>query len=137
MAKYQKFQRSTPKKQGLHPIWRGIGCILLVIVPLLSYWLTTIFKPMILATGKVPYQLLGHVVLPDWAYKYRILYGISVYISSINDLGLNVIMFLVIALILTTISSLLYAAMYSVVGPTRYTELDAPPANYKPKVYKR
>jgi len=137
MAKYAKFQRQSPGKKELNPIWRGIGCILIVIVPVLSYVLMLFFAPLIIATGKVPYQLLGRVQFPEWMFKVKIGVIIANYLGSINNLWLNIITFFVIAMILTTVASLFYTAIYSVVGPARYTELDAPPAKYSPKVYKR
>ena len=137
MGKYAKFQRKTPEKKGLNPIWRGIGCILIVIVPLLAYGLMVLFVPVIIATGKVPYQLLGFVQFPDWAYKVRIVADIAIFIGSIQNLWLNIITFFVIVLILTTVASLLYSWIYSVVGPARYTEMDAPPSKHKAKKYTR
>ncbi len=137
MGKYAKFQRKTPEKKGLNPIWRGIGCILIVVVPLLAYGLMVLFVPVIIATGKVPYQLLGFVHFPDWAYKVRVVADIVIFIGSIQNLWLNIITFFVIVLILTTVASLLYSWIYSVVGPARYTEMDAPPSKHKVKKYTR
>jgi hypothetical protein len=137
MAKYSKFQRKSPEKKGMNPIWRGIGCILIIIVPLLAYGLMVLFVPPIIATGKVPYQLLGYVHFPDWIFKVRIGTDIAVFIGGINNLWLNIIIFFVMVLILTTVASLLYSVIYSLVGPARYSALDAPPSKHKVKVYKR
>jgi hypothetical protein len=137
MAKYAKYQRKSPEKKGTNPIWRGIGCILIIVVPLLAYGLMLVFVPPIIATGKVPTQLLGPVHFPDWAFKLRITADIASYISSFNNLGINIISFLVILLILTGIASLLYSMIYSLVGPAQYSELDAPPTKYKGKKYTR
>jgi hypothetical protein len=121
----------------MHPIWRGIGCILIIVVPLLAFVLTVVFIPTIIATGKVPNQLLGHVHFPDWAFKVRIVADIAGYISSLDNLWLNIITFFVVLLILTGVASLLYSLIYTLVGPARYSALDAPPTKYKAKVYKR
>ncbi len=137
MTKYQKFQHVAPEKKGLNPIWRGIGCLLIVIVPLLSYWLMLFAVPLLIATGKVPYQIMGYVHFPPWAYKVQIVAAVAGYIGSIENLWLGIITFFVIALILTTVVSLLYSMIYALVGPVRYTELDAPPSKYKPKKYIR
>jgi uncharacterized membrane protein YuzA (DUF378 family) len=137
MGKYAKYQRKAPVKRGLHPIWRGIGCILIIVVPLIAYGLMVLVVPSIIATGKVPYQLLGYVHFPIWVFKVRILADIAIFIGSINHLWLNIITFFVIVLILTGVASLLYAMFYSLVGPARYSALDAPPSKYKAKVYKR
>jgi len=40
MSKHKVYRTETPPKPSklpLHPIWRGIGCILLIFIPLLSY----------------------------------------------------------------------------------------------------
>jgi hypothetical protein len=137
MTKYSKYQRKSSEKKGMNPIWRGIGCILIIIVPLLAFGLMVLIVPPIIATGKVPYQLLGYVHFPDWILKLRILADITAFIGSINNLWLNIITFFVIVLILTTVASLLYSVIYAAVGPARYTALDAPPSKHKVKVYKR
>jgi hypothetical protein len=137
MTKYAKYRIKPTEKKGMNPIWRGIGCILIVIVPLLAFGLMALLVPSIIATGKVPYQLLGYVYFPDWAYKVIIISSIARFIGSLNNLWLNIITFFVIVLILTTVASLLYAWIYSVVGPARYTALDALPSKHRGKDYKR
>jgi hypothetical protein len=137
MAKYAKYQRKSPEKKGANPIWRGIGCILIIVVPLLAYGLMLVFVPPIIATGKVPTQLLGHVHFPEWAFKLRISADIARYISSIDNLWINIITFFVILLLLTTVASLLYSMIYTLIGPAQYSELDAPPTKYKGKKYTR
>ncbi len=121
----------------MNPIWRGIGCILIVIVPLVAYGLMLVFVPPIIATGKVPNQLLGYTHFPDWAFKVQIVASIASFISSINNLWMNIITFFVMLLILTAVASLLYSMIYTLVGPARYSELDAPPTKYKGKKYTR
>jgi hypothetical protein len=137
MAKYSKYQRKSPEKKGRNPIWRGIGCILIIVVPLLSYGLMLVFVPLIVATGKVPYQLVRPVHFPDWVFKAQIVAGIASSISSINNLWVKIIIFFVTLLIVTGVASLLYSMIYSVVGPPRYSEMDAPPPKYKGKKYTR
>jgi len=121
----------------MNPIWRGIGCILIVIVPLLAYGLMVLFSPLIIATGKVPYQLLGYVHLPEWVFRVRILAGLALFFSSINNLWMNIITFFVMVLILTAVASLLYALVYALIGPARYSSQDAPPSKYQGKKYTR
>ncbi len=137
MGKYAKYQRKSPEKRGMHPIWRGIGCILIIVVPLLAFGMMLVLVPPITATGKVPYQLLGRVHFPEWAFKVQTVAVIASYISSIDNLWMNIITFFVMLLILTGVTSLLYSMIYTLVGPARYSEMDAPPPKYKGKVYKR
>jgi drug/metabolite transporter (DMT)-like permease len=137
MAKFTQFQRKSVEKKGMHPIWRGIGCILIIIAPLMSYGLTLLFVPALIATGNVPYQLLGYIHFPAWVYHSKITFGIGSYLSSFSNPWFNIIIFLVILLILTGVGSLLYTYLYSLVGPARYTAVDAPPSKHKPKFFKR
>jgi hypothetical protein len=137
MAKYAKYQRKSEKKPEGNPIWRGIGCILIVVVPVISYALTTILTPTIVATNLVPYALLGYVKFPEWVIRAPILSDMAFFIGGINDLGLKLIAFFVILLLLTAIFSLLYTMVSQVIGPPRYSDKDAPPSTHKAKVYKR
>jgi hypothetical protein len=137
MAKYSKFQFKTPVKRGMNPVWRGIGCILIVVVPLMAYGLTVLFAPKIAATGKVPHDLLGTIHFPSWVFRVGILGDIAYFIAHINNLWLNIITFFVMLLILTAIASLVYSFVYSLIGPARYTATDAPPPKYKAKKYTR
>jgi len=137
MGKYTRFQRKAPGKKSLNPIWRGIGCILIIVVPLLAFWMMVVLVPSIIATGKVPYQLVGRVHFPEWAFKFKIVGLVATFISSLDNLWISIITFFVILVILTGFVSLPYAILYSLVGPARYTEMDAPPTKHKVKKYTR
>jgi hypothetical protein len=137
MGKYSRFEFKKAGKKGMNPIWRGIGCLLIVIALLLAYGLTVIFVPSIIATGKIPYQLLGHVQFPDWAFKLKVTAEIAGFLSSFNNPWTNIITFFVILLLLTGVASLVYAIIQSVIGPPRYSDQDAPPSRHKAKKYTR
>ncbi len=137
MTAYNKFETGKSEKKVMNPIWRGIGCILIVLVPLITLGLTVIATPLVSSTGYVPRELMGHVIFPDWVSKVPILSAIAVFIANINNLWLNLIIFIVILVILTGISSLIYVSVLQVIGPPRYGEKDAPPSRYKAKEYKR
>ena len=137
MAKYAKYARKSVPRPEANPIWRGIGCILIVVVPVISYALMVIFIPAIIATNLVPYELLGYVRFPEWVLRAPILSNIAFYIGGINGLWLKLIAFFVILLLLTALFSLLYTMVSQLIGPPRYSDKDAPPPKYKAKVYKR
>ena len=137
MAKYSKFQKKPEKKRDINPIWRGVGCLLIVIVPLVSWGLMLLLTPVIVGSGVVPPEIMGTVKFPDWFVKSPITNGFAGFLSSIPDLWLKLILFLVVLLLLTAISSLIYSMVYQVVGPARYSEMDAPEMERKAKAYKR
>ena len=136
-SKYRKYERAEIKKQGMNPLWRGVGCILFIIVPLLSYFLMTLVVPPVLATGQVPPELTASPTFPPWVAKAPVLNGLAAYLSSVQNLWLMLIIFAVILLLLATVSSLVWTMVQSVVGPPRYTEMDAPEAEQGAKRYTR
>jgi hypothetical protein len=137
MGKYTRYQLKSPVKKVMHPIWRGIGCILIIVIPLMAYGLMLITAPAIIKTGLVPYQLLGYLHFPVWVFRFHITSAIAVFIGSLKNLWFNIIVFFVMLLILAGITSSLYSALYQLVGPARYTSLDAPPSKHKAKRYTR
>jgi hypothetical protein len=137
MSKYVKYRIKQKPKKEMNPVWRGIGCILFVVVPLMAFGLMVLIRPALIASGKVPWQLTGYVHFPEWAYRVMIVRQFALFIGSFKDLWLNIIIFWIIVLLLTTVASLLYAWIYTMVGPARYTALDAPPSKHRGKNYKR
>jgi hypothetical protein len=137
MEEYANYERKVRRRPGMNPIWRGIGCILMVVVPLISYALMAIFIPPIVATGMVPHELLGRVQFPAWAYTTPVVSSIAGYLDGIDNLWVKLIGFFIVFSLLTGVFSFLYSIVYQLIGPPRYTAVDAPPAKYKPKIYKR
>ena len=137
MSKYSKYQKDVHVTHEMNPLWRGVGCLLIVLVPLLAYGLMLLVMPPVLATHLVPAELQGFVRFPDWVLKVRVLSSVALFIGSIKNLWLGLLLFLLVLLILAGIISLLYTAVYQAVGPARYTEKDAPPTKYKGKKYTR
>lgn len=46
MSKYSMYPDSpkeNPSKKPVHPVWRGIGCVLMIIIPALSYFAADYF----------------------------------------------------------------------------------------------
>ena len=137
MGKYNKFQYERKDKPQANPLWRGFGCIVMVALPLITFGLTVLSMPPLVASGLVPLQLLRIVNFPAWVFKAPGLSDVAIFIRSIDNLWLGVIVFLIILLLLIGISSLIYVSVLQVIGPPRYSEKDAPPSTYKAKPYKR
>jgi hypothetical protein len=139
MGKYNKFQSKRPEaRYKIHPAWTGIGCIMIVIVPIMSWAASVELIKLAKAQGwPIMRQLAGYVRLPETFYTTPILDGVARYISSIPDFSALVLFFLVILLVLSGILSFSYAAVYRVVGPPRYTSEDAPAPRVKTKRYTR
>ena len=137
MGNYNRYQFERKRKSEQNPIWRGIGCILMVALPLVTFVLTLLAIPPIAATGLVPFQLLGYINFSAWVFRTPGLSDIAIFIRGINNLWLGVMVFFIILLLLSGVASLIYVSVLQVVGPARYSEKDAPPSTHKAKPYKR
>jgi hypothetical protein len=137
MGRNDRFKYERKGKPEANPLWRGVGCISMVALPLITFELTVLSIPPLLATGLIPLQLLEQVNFPAWVFRTPGLNDLAIFIRDINNLWLGVIVFFIILLLLTGISSLIYVSVLQVIGPPRYSEIDAPPTGYKAKVYKR
>jgi hypothetical protein len=141
MTKYttaNQRRRQTPREEEVHAIWRGIGCLLILIVPTMSFFLATASLQLAVDQNwPMPYQLMGYPVMPDLLWKAAGLTSLLVFIQSQNNLYAVLTITLVYVVILSALVSLIYAFVYRYVGPSRYGPQDAPPPKIKVKRYKR
>ncbi len=138
MGKHTKrAQEITPKKDPTQTLaWRGIGCLLMLIVPAISIAgaLATIASPLV---GYIPYQLMGYPVLPNYFFATAGLTYIFSPIVNTQNLYAIILISAVYMVALGGIISLVYAVIYRIANPKRYGAFDAPPPNIKAKKYKR
>ena len=138
MGKYRSSTRQdvmAPKQPP--PIWRGIGCLLIILVPVLSYAAAELSLPFFLNQGLVPRELLFTPRVPDWLWIAPMLAQIvQSLIGRYAFLAILILTFIYI-LFIGTIISILYAFMYRLAAPSRYGPMDAPPPRIKVKKYKR
>lgn len=138
MGRYREtVKQAAPKAAGPPPIWRGIGCLLIVIVPIVAFAAAEVTMPFFLARGLVPSELLFTPKTPDWllimpvvAQAFHFLFGRYAILAT---LGLTLIYIIFLAGVL----SVLYAFMYRMAAPSRYGPMDSPPPKVKIKKYKR
>ncbi len=121
-----------------HPVWRGIGCLLMVIVPLMAYAAAVSMVKFGLSHGwPFPPEFLGNVHFPDWVWKVPVLPLIARPIENFNNIWMVLLIFLGLLIVLSAIFSTVYSYVRKATGPSRYTPVDALPSKHKPKVYKR
>ena len=140
MSKYGGSSRKVVKERNKQPhyLWRGIGCLMMIILPAISMALGYEIVNLALANGyPVPYQLLGTPRFPDLFYKSSGMMTILSPIIAIRNFYAYAVAAIFIMVLLSGIMSLVYAIVYRMIGPSRYSPLDAPPANVKAKAYKR
>lgn len=124
-ARYDRKTDEQPWK--VHPIWRGIGCILLIFVPFLSFLLAR-FLMATVTIVPLPVELRKPVVFSyyEMVYVDRIVYRVNDFLDG--RLLYGELFFTVIFMVLGFgLLSILYGVLYRMFGPPRYGPLDAPP----------
>lgn len=141
MGKYSSSSRKPPpkpKNRGPHAVWRGIGCLMMLIVPIIS--IAAGYGTINYAIEKrwfIPYELLGTPIFPSLFYKSSGLMTILGPLTHIPNFYAYVVASIIFILLIGGLVSLIYAIVYRFVGPSRYGPTDAPPPNIKTKRYTR
>jgi hypothetical protein len=131
-------RRIKAKTEQTPAIWRGIGCLLCVIIPLMSWVLAVATVQVAVAAGwPLPYQLLGYPTLPLILWKAPGLVPVLAYIQSQQNLYAIMAIALTYVIVAGGLMSVVYAVVYRFVGPSRYGPYDAPPPKISVGRYKR
>ena len=124
MSKYTQRQAPLPKESKLypkvHPIWRGIGFALMILAPIMAYFVTVIF---LTENSKANWLQIPQSLIVNWPQDPLIL--------------VKVILTLAITFVFMIILQFVFFVVMRIVAPPRYGPLDVPPVSYKGKAYKR
>jgi hypothetical protein len=139
MSKYRTYERKGPPRHNEpHPIWRGIGCLIMLIVPVLSFGISTILVQMAPSLGiQIPVELLGRPLMPDFMFQVPGMVRILNWIQSLDNLYAILVGTFTVTVILAGVLALGYAIIYRFIGPPLYSNVDVPSPNIKVKKYKR
>lgn len=140
MGKYRTSSVKAVREKSKQPhyVWRGIGCVIILLVPVMSWALGVETIDFALEQRfTVPYQLLGTPHYPDFFYKSTGLMTILSPITNTKHFYAYLVAAFLYMIALSGISSMSYALVYRFMGPSRYGPLDAPPPKFKAKPYKR
>ncbi len=115
MSKFETV-RQEPKNErpwDIHPIWRGIGCIFLFLVPVMSYLSATLIIQANIENKWVPIpeELVGPEQIPF--------------------LFANLLVTLLIMVAVFGVLFIIYSIVYQSLGPPKYGPTDAPPPRKK------
>jgi len=120
-----KYKRSTRDRPWqVHPIWRGIGCILFIISPVIAYSASHILIQMNAKNDwvNIPSDLSKTIRIPIPGF------GLAV-----PNLYAKIIITFVILLLASGLLMIIYTLLYQIFGPSRYGPLDAKPIRKKSK----
>lgn len=116
---------------------RGIGCILMILVPVLSYGIALLLVQRGIGAQIIPPAWYGYMTFP--AYLSR-LSGINLIINFLSGIRAlpAILTWTVVTMVVTGgIISVIFGYIYEVFGPPKYGPTDAPPPRIKVKRYKR
>jgi hypothetical protein len=124
MTKYTQYARNAPAKPRpwkVHPIWRGIGCILMVVIPVLSYAIAGELVKANSANGwiYVPIQLFQPIPIPI--------------LRTVPHQPIVLIVTLLLMLLGFGVLVAIYSLIYRFTGPPTLGPLDAPPERRRPR----
>lgn len=138
MGKYQSgVRREEPRREGSQPIWRGIGCLLIVLVPIISYAAADLTIPFFQDQGLVPRELLATPRTPDWMWVTPVVAQTFQFLFGRPGILAVLALTLIYIILFGGIMSVFYGYMYQLTAPSRYGPMDAPPPRVKIKKYKR
>jgi hypothetical protein len=127
MGKFERFdkyaQMQQPQNQGIHPIWRGIGCLMLILIPIVAYAAADTFYD-----NAADLSLFGSTVFPRTGILYRVFFSFGLF----GDITLRFTFFhLIFVVIFSVVSFLIFSFIYTIVyrftGPPQYGPTDSPP----------
>lgn len=128
MGKYYKSYRDPviERKWKVHPIWRGIGCITIIIMSVIAYAGAVEFIKFNQQARLIPlpnelYEPMGYVsyTIPDTSKTFG---------ANLGDTLLGVPVFTVIFwLVGMGFFTFIYAVVYQMSGPPRYSGANVPP----------
>ena len=125
-GKYDKRDENRP--WVVHPIWRGIGCILIVIIPIMAWAGAELFMKAnhFFDLPALWYQPVT-IPLTQWEPVNILLSSIDTFFSDMR-ITYGIIFTTLIFLVLGYgLMSVLYGILYRIFGPPRYTNVDARP----------
>jgi hypothetical protein len=120
----QRFRKPEPEhKEPVHPIWRGIGCLLIIIVPIVAFAASTMLVQQGIPQQYIPMSrdLATQINVP--LFGFLPLYYVLIITGVISILGFVVI-------------TVIYSFVFRVGGSSRYGPLDADPKQFKRKTKK-
>jgi hypothetical protein len=121
-------ESSISKPKQPHEIWRGIGCLMILVIPAISIaagYLTVTYA--LDHRWPIPYELLGTPHLPEIIYKSTGLQTIFVPLTRIPNFYANALASILYMVVISGLISIIYAVVYGMIGPSRYGPTDAPP----------
>jgi len=139
MGKYSSnaHRKAAPPRNRIPPAVRGIGCITMVLVPVLAYGTAILLVNGPGRSWPIPATWFGAPHLPAIMFKLQGLSPITGFLMAQNNLTANLVFAVAITLVIYAVMSIIYGYIYNMFGPSKYGPTDVPPPRVKTKKYTR
>ncbi|HAV78485.1 MAG TPA: hypothetical protein DCX53_14145 [Anaerolineae bacterium] len=139
MGKYVKRQKQKagPTRNTVNPYMRGIGCLLMLIVPVFSYFVGDTLAENNFGIQVLPADWYGYMSAPPWVANFTGLSAAARSLGSIPHLPATLAFAALTMIVVGGLTSVIFGFMYSMFAPSRYGPMDVPPPRVKTKKYKR
>ena len=118
---------------------RGIGCIMMIVVPILAYGIALLLVNYGIGHGwPIPPSWLQPITIHPLLFRLRGLTPLWNFLFVQDNLLAIVVFTIAIMVVIGGLMSIIYGYIYSLFGPPQYGPQDAPPIRgVKIKRYKR
>lgn len=117
--RYTKYKVQDPIDEGpkIHPAWRGIGCLLFILLPIVAYALASnlVAEGLIQRYIQIPPNLLQPMPLDFLG------------LDPLPHFYASLVVGLAITIVLYAGVFVIYSFLYRIVGPPKYGPTDVPP----------
>jgi hypothetical protein len=140
MGKYSTNSRQAPvvRRNSIHGVMRGIGCVLFVIVPIMAYGLAALVVAPSQSWGIVPVAWYQEAQLNPTLAKLQGVNNAWTFLTENLDLTIaNLIFTFVLMIVIYGVLSVIYGYIFAMAAPSRYGPTDVPPPRVKTKKYNR
>ena len=140
MGRYTSYQRQKASAQRgqVHPVMRGIGCVLLALVPIISYGTAVLLVNYGVKRGwPIPPNWLGTPTIHPLLLRLEGLRMIFDFLLLQTNLMANLVFAIAIAVLIFGVLAIIYGFVFRLMGPPEYGPTDVPPVRIKVKRYKR
>ena len=141
MGRHTSYQREKQKalRGQIHPVMRGIGCLLFVIVPIISYGSAVLLVNYGTRSGwPIPPDWLGTPQIYPFLWRFGGLQVVLNFLQAQNNLIANLIFAIALTVLIFGLLAIIYGFIFKLFGPSQYGPTDVPPVRgVKVKRYKR
>src|SRR5436190_14941303 len=131
MSKYSSsaHRPPPPPRNQTPPLMRGIGCIMMVVIPIFSWGVAELLVRQYAGRLALPPSWMGYPKISPVLYRLSGLTPVLNFITNQQALVAKFIFFLVIVIVLGVLLSVIYGYIYNMFGPSQYGPQDVPPPN--------